>query len=305
VNGPPIDPERLAALLDGRLAGRERDEALARLAALDDEALGAYADAAAVTRELEAEDAAQGVADAKVLSFRAPRRARRPGAPVLALAATLAAVALGVGTWAARGGRDADDPGRYAALRGGTGVPAGWDAAPWTAVRAADAPLDPRVRAVRVGARLTDLQAAAAARDVAGTRQAAADVQALLAPLPAAGPAAAVYGEVRRRAGEPAAALEPALARGRRSAARLAGEEGVALGAWAEAARLAAARHDAAFFRARATRQALARAGRLDLPAARAALDRLRAISDPPDWASLQRDATALLAAAGQQGGAG
>jgi hypothetical protein len=79
----------------------------------------------------------------------------------------------------------------------------------------------------------------------------------------------------------------------------------VALGAWAEAARLAAARHDAAFFRARATRQALARAGRLDLPAARAALDRLRAISDPPDWASLLRGATALLAAAGQQGGAG
>jgi len=213
----------------------------------------------------------------------------------------LATVALGVGGWWARGPAGAGDPGRYAALLGARGIPAGWDASPWTATRAADAPLAPRARAVRVGARITDLEAAAAARDAAGTRQAAADVAALLGSLPAAGPAASLYDEVRRRAGEPAGALAPVLARGRGSAARLAGEDGVALGAWAEAARLAAARRDAAFFRSRETRAALDRAARAGaLPGeARAAVERLRrAGGGEPDWPALQRDATALLAAA-------
>jgi len=302
LNRPPMDPERLAALLDGRLEGRARDEALAQLAASDDDALGAYADAVAVQRELDAEDAASvpAASGAKVLPF---RRRWMPPAPLLALAAVLAAVALGIGGWWARGAADAGDPGRYAALLRRPGVPAEWDAAPWAATRAVDGPLDPRARAVRLGARITDLQASAAARDAAGTRQAAADVAALLDSLPAAGAAAAVYDEVGRRAGEPAAALEPVLERGRRTAARLAGEDGVALGAWAEAARLAAARRDAAFFRSRDTRAALDRAAPSGAvpPAARAALDRLRSASaGEPDWTALQRDAAELLAAAGR-----
>lgn len=328
LNGSQIDPERLGALLDRRLTGRERAELLAQLAA--GEGLEVFADALAVTDELEREDAqridaarpvdasvatpedarvipvatAPAMAEeARVIPFRAPERRRAwLAGPRLALAATVAAVAIGVTAWGlSRRGADSDDPGRYAAILARPGLPAGWDAAPWTAVRAPDATLDPRTRAVRLGARLTDLQAAVEARDAAGTGQAAADVRVLMDPLPAAGPVVAIYREVEGRAGEPAEALEPALARGRQSAARLAGEEAVALGAWAEAARLAAARHDAAFFRARATRDALDRATRVDgLPtAAREALDRLRASSDPPDWTALQRDATTLLAAAG------
>ena len=301
MNRPPMDPERLAALLDGRLEGGARDDAMAQLAAADDDALGAWADAVAVQRELEAEDAAAAPAAsaAKVLPF---RRRWMPRGPLLALAAVLAAVAVGVGGWWTRGPAGAGDPGRYAALLRQPGLPAGWDAAPWTATRAVDGPLAPRARAVRIGARITDLEAAAAARDAGGTRQAAADVAALLDSLPAAGPAASVYDEVGRRAGEPAAALEPVLERGRRSAARLAGEDGVALGAWAEAARLAAARRDAAFFHARATRKALERAARIGVvpPSGDAALVRLRSVSGAPDWAALQRDATELLAATGR-----
>lgn len=337
LNGSQIDPERLGALLEGQVTGRERAELLARMAA-HDESLEIFADALAVTDELEREDAqridaehpvnasaetseqASAVApeevraipvatapamaeDARVIPFRAPERRRAwLAGPRLALAATVAAVAIGVTAWGlSRRGADSGDPGRYAASLARPGLPAGWDAAPWTAVRAPDATLDPRTRAVRLGARLTDLQAAAEAGDAVGTGQAAADVRVLLDPLPAAGPAVAIYREVEGRAGESADALEPVLARGRQSAARLAGEEAVALGAWAEAARLAAARRDAAFFRARATRDALDRATRIDgLPTpAREALGRLRASSDPPDWAVLQRDATALLAAAG------
>jgi hypothetical protein len=130
-------------------------------------------------------------------------------------------------------------------------------------------------------------------------------VGALLAALPASGPATAVYDELARRAGEPSAALAPLRERGRRTAARLAGEEGVALGAWAEAARLAAVRRDAGFFRARATRRALERIGREPAlpPETRVAVERIRAAfaaSAPPDWPSLEREATHILASTGR-----
>lgn len=307
VNGSPIDPERLGALLDGRVTGRERAELLARLAASGED-LEDFADALAVTDELEAEDrlAAEAADDPRVLAFRAPvrRAAWRPG-PRLALAASLAAVAVGMTAWGVtRGGAGSDDPGRYAALLARPGLPAGWNATPWTAARAPDEALDPRARAVRIGARITDLEAAAAARDSLSVRQAAADVGALLGALPAAGPAASVYEEVGRRAGEPPAALAPVRERGRRTAARLAGEDGVALGAWAEAARLAAARRDAGFFRARATHRTLERAARdRALPAgARAGADAVRAaLAAPgaPDWGTLEREAARILASAG------
>jgi len=303
LNGSPIDPERLGALLDGRLTGRERAELLARLAA-SDEGVEVFADALAVQGELEDEDrrAAGAADDPRVLPFRRPARGApwRPG-PRLALAASVAAVAVGMAAWGlARRGAGDDDPGRYAALLARPGLPAGWDAAPWTAARAAGETLDPRARAVRVGARITDLEAAAATRDSVAARRAAAEVGALLGALPAAGPATAVYDEIGRRAGEPEAARE----RGRRTAARLAGEEGVALGAWAEAARLAAGRRDEAFFRARATRKALDRAaGDAALPPdARAAAERIRAAlaaSGAPDWGVLEREAARILASAG------
>lgn len=57
------DPERLAALLDGRVHGAERDEALARLADHDDD-LALFAEAAAIQRALEDEDAAARMTDA-------------------------------------------------------------------------------------------------------------------------------------------------------------------------------------------------------------------------------------------------
>jgi hypothetical protein len=317
VNGSPIDPERLGALLEGRLTERERGELLAQLAA-SGEALEDYADAVAVTDELEREDAAAARADDRVRAdgpaeADAPRviplrpSTRRAGwraRPWLAAAASVAAVALGMAGWELARGRAAgeDDPGRYAALLARPGLPAGWDAAPWTAARSPDETLDPHARAVRVGARITDLEAAAAAGDSLGARQAAADLGALLGALPAGGPAASVYGELRRRAGEPAAALAPLRQRGRRTAARLAGEEGVALGAWAEGARLAAARRDEGFFRSDAARGALERFIRPTAPPeVRAGAEGIRAAlaSTPPGWDAVAREAARVLAAAG------
>jgi hypothetical protein len=64
-------------------------------------------------------------------------------------------------------------------------------------------------------------------------------------------------------------------------------------GAWLEAARIAAARRDAAFFRAQAWDEAAPpSAAGAD---ARRLLDRVRAAAAVPEWAPLQRDLDALL----------
>ncbi|HYR07984.1 MAG TPA: hypothetical protein VEQ60_09455, partial [Longimicrobium sp.] len=191
VNEPRMDPERLGALMEGTVHPRERSALLRGLAASPEE-LAAYADALAVTDELEAENRAAAdtgdpadltdAADAGVIPLR-PRRAGgwAPRAR-LALAASVAAVSIGAAAWGlSRRGDDADDPGRYAALLARPGVPAAWNGEPWTAARTPDEVLDPHARAVRIGARITALEAAAAAGDSAATRRAAGDVGALLA----------------------------------------------------------------------------------------------------------------------------
>lgn len=314
MNRPPMDPERLAALLDGRVDAEERAALVAALAASGDDA-AVFADALAVTLELEAEDAAapavpiapagaRGAAGATVIPLRPAERRRWPGVPRrwLALAAAAAVVALVPLAWSVRG-RAPAGAGAYAALVRGGGLPAGWNARPWPGTRADTDPLTPRARGARIGARLVDLRLAVRVRDPAAGR-AAAEVAGLLEALPASGPATAVYREVERRAGEPAGALEPLLARGEKAAARLAGAESVALGAWAEAARLAAARGDAAFFRARASRAALRRASAdATLPApARAAAQRVDAAlraEGATDWPALTADLDRLLGALG------
>jgi hypothetical protein len=121
----------------------------------------------------------------------------------------------------------------------------------------------------------------------------------LLEGIPASGPTATIYREIARRAAEPPEQLEPLLAQGRELVPLLAGEERVELGAWTEAARIAAARGDRDFFENRAARSRLERmAGTPGLePSARSALERIRAglESEPADLRAVERDATALL----------
>lgn len=297
VKEPTVDPERLAALLDGRLDERERAEVLARLAASEED-FEAYVDAIAVTRELEAGDEAEGVTP-----LRPPGRRwwQRPGGHWLAIAAVLAGIALAPWLWTRASGPDLRDPGRYVALleAEGAGLPAGWDRTPWAVTRGPGDPLTPEARAVRLGVRLTELELAARAGDPAAAAL-AGEIVALLEEVRGAGPVAAIYGEVRRRAGEPAETLKPLLEQGRKAVAQVAGEEMVALGAWAEAARVAAARRDAEFFRSRESREMLGRAG--GLPGvgepARAAVGRIRAALEgggAMDWNAVEQGATELL----------
>ena len=298
-NHLPIDAERLAALLEGRLDARQRAEALESLDGSDEMRAG-FADGLAVTAELEAEDAA--ARDGVIPLRPASPRSRRawPVTRVLALAAAVGAMAVAPWLWSRASTPGPVDPARLAVLVQADGLPRGWAERPWPPSRGETDPLTPGARAARLGARLVDLELSVRAGDPASARI-AAEVRTLLQGLPASGPVQAVYREVERRAGEPEDALAPLLGRGSAAVSRLAGVEGVEAGAWAEAARLAAAREDARFFRARASRAALARAAAGTGPSAAAAA-RLRARlreDGPPAWPAVEQDATALLRALG------
>ena len=301
---PPsgTDAERLAALLDGRLDERRRAEAVARLASSDAE-LEVFVDALAVMREMEAGDAADGV-----VPLRPPARKpwwRRPGGHWAAVAAVLVGLALLPVLWTRSQGPDVRDPGSYAALLEdrGAGIPAGWDRSPWGTTRGPGDPLTEQARAVRVGAGVTDLEVAVASRDPRAA-EIAAEIDALLGGVPGGSGAAMYYREIGRRAGGGQDQLRPLMMEGRRAAAALLGDSLVAVGAWAEAARLAAARRDEEFFRSPGTRAILAQIEAMaDLPSpARATAGRIQsavAVDGAPDWAGLERDAAELLAALG------
>src|SRR5688572_15254455 len=93
LNAPPIDPERIAALIDGRLSSAEREALLAQLDA-SPEMFEAYVDAVSAMPEISAESAAAEGAPASPASQRRPRPFRSY-APAIALAAVLlVAVAL-------------------------------------------------------------------------------------------------------------------------------------------------------------------------------------------------------------------
>ena len=298
-----MDAERLAALLDGRLSDDERTSVLAELAS-SDEAYDALVDAMAVLPELGEEHHAVESGAAATQPMHAKRRWHASRGRWLALAATLVIVAALPWLWSSGRGVKRRDPMHVVALLAtqSAGLPSAWDGRPWTTTRGAGDPLTAASRAARLGARLVDLELAVRTRD-ARTGPLAAEIAVLLRDVPAGSPAAAIYREVSRRAGAPRDSLAALLERGRVAAAALAGVEPVALGAWVETARLAAAAHDVHFFHDDASRDALTRASQLPdvAPAARAMLDRVRqsAATNPPDWTRLESDLTALLAALG------
>lgn len=297
---PEADAERLAALLDGRLDERQRAEAVERLASSDDE-FEAFVDALAVTRELEAEEAAAGVTP---LRPRARQRWwQRPGGHWAAVAAVLVGLALLPVLWTRSRAPDIDDPGRFPALLESrdAGLPAGWDRSPWRTTRGPGDPLTPEARAVRLGALMTDLEVAVRGRDPR-TGEIARKIVALLDGIPGAGFASETYRKVGSRSGEPPEQLLPLVDSGREAVRLIEVErvQFVRLGAWAETARIAAARRDAAFFRKRETRAVLDRADEApDFPEpGRAAVRQVRRTIErdgAPEWERLDLQLAELL----------
>lgn len=318
-----MDENDLARFIDGTLSDEERAGAVAHLSASEADA-ELLADAAYLLRDLEAAEGApaQGGAesghphtddadtgrDPKVVPLRPPsteRRWRRAPARWLALAAVLAGVLLVPLALSRRGPADA---GEFAALLASrqAGLPAGWtDERPWRVTRGgAGDPLTEEARAARLGALHVDLELAAAGRDAEQTQLLAAQIEQMLGAVPGSGTVVPTYRQIAARAGQPPENVEDLLEEGRETVAMFVDEELFRLGAWAEAARIAARSRDAAFFRARASRKMLDRAA--EMPAldqeSRASVEAIRAAAreDPPDWTALAAHTNQLL---GQIGG--
>jgi hypothetical protein len=299
VKDPKKDDERLSALLDGRVSGREREELLAHLMASEAD-YEVFTDTVDLLMAEEEEDArAAATAQEGVIPLRpragGPRMPRR-----WLIAASLAALAL-VSTltlWSR--GSTASDPVQLAARvdPGREGLPADWgDAAPWSTVRGPGAGARD-ADAVRAGVKLVDLAVAAQAGDTAEVRILAEQLRDRADP---GASASSPLGQIAEQPDAPPDAMNALL---KQATGRLAslGRKPLELGAWTEAARLAARSRDEAFFRDRVTDGMLRRAERLagDNAKARAAVDDVRAAlpgDGPPQWTALELALDALLRA--------
>ncbi|HEX8394623.1 MAG TPA: hypothetical protein VF665_19910 [Longimicrobium sp.] len=375
MNGKGINPEELAALLDGRLEERERAEVLARLDASDDD-YEDFLDAAALLAEFDAEDEAAGLAPAHATHTGAPEsvgfdvpidasatavdgapgvhagepsaaegrideahpaaapadrplhivprdaaerldlppepgpRAAPGGLPLparkkpvwrrpvwLAAAAVIAAAALTPLLWRR------SEPAGMAQMADALsaperGLPPGWtDERPWRTTLGAGDGMRAEAIAARLGVTHVDLELAVASGDHGTAATLANEAAALLEQVPGGGQSAAQYREISRTAASqpPAPASLDSIGH---DAAAMAGSDYAALGAWAEAARLAASHGDAAFFAGADTKRALAQGLALpgldgDTETALRTAD--RSARERPDPALIARAATLLL----------
>jgi hypothetical protein len=307
-----LDLNDVSRFIDQQMDEPEHDSAVAHLSTSDADA-ELVADATYMLGDLEAQDAefvSAGVGasdEAGVIPFAPPSttrtRPRRIPARWLALAAVLAGVML---TPLALSRGRAGDAGDFAVLLAErqSGLPAGWieRSRPWSVQRGGgDAVIDDAL-AARLGALHLDLELAVAGRQAEQTEDVAGQITARLdnSGIGAVAIAAAPYREISARAGEEPDALAPLLAQGRKSIVGFVSGDAFDLGAWAEAARLAAHQRDAAFFGTRASRKMLDRAASLDTldEETRTSIDALREAGradGEPDWAAVARHADQLL----------
>ncbi|CAN5213193.1 hypothetical protein BH09GEM1_BH09GEM1_14280 [soil metagenome] len=153
-DSPHIEPERLAALLDGRLADADAALVRAELAQADDDSIAAYADAVALI-----------TADAslpKVIPIASAQKPRRWITPSLAAAAVLVVAVLLARRPPSSGSHDVEGyrPSALAAALAPSAVAP--DDPGWSATRGGGQGVSERGRSVRIGALLTDLEIAAA-----------------------------------------------------------------------------------------------------------------------------------------------
>jgi hypothetical protein len=303
--------EEIGALLDGRVDERRRTELLTLLAA-DDADYDVFADTAAVLREAEegasgkeAEPEEEARGGAKVIPLR-PRRAggwRNSPAQWMALAAAVAALALVPVLRSRMNGDRWRDPDRLATLatQPGEPLPSGWtDSIPWDRTRGGGSTAQETGVAARVGARSTDLVVAARSGDRVGTPMIAREIAFTLDNVSGSGFVAAEYREIADSATWPRPIVVKKVTDAHDNLATIVDRDYLALGTWSEAARLAAKRQNAAFFRLRESRKALERATSAEglNDAGKAAATRLRLAveqGEVRDWTSLRNDLDELL----------
>jgi hypothetical protein len=302
VKDSKIDPERLAALIDGKLTGAERDEVIAQLAR-SDEAYDVFVDAADVVRELEDEDQPARTDPSNVVPFRpALPWWRRGSTRLLALAAGLVGIAALSWTLMPRlASRNGNGDWPVALLSdGASGLPQSWTDVAWPRTRASTEVLTDHSRAVRIGARLVDLELALRKPDqrAAGFAE---EIASLMDGIPVGAASATWYRSIAQGARQGSAPPANELSTMRASTESVAGPRPARLGAWAETARIAAMRRDASFFSSEAFRADLERALAVarTKPAAESLPSRLTPSSieeaGAPDWDARVEDLTLVV----------
>lgn len=294
---PKNNDERLSALLEGRLPDDERKEMMARLAASEDE-FEVFTDTTEILMVVEEEDARAAAGEAeRVIPLRPPARGPRLPVRWLALAASVVGVVL-ISTLALPGrGSPAYEPRQLAARV--DALPKGWTPPTQSGGRGPAGSTSDDALAVYAGAMLVDISVAAQSGDTARTRELARVLSRR------ADPGASSAAPLEHIAANPGAPTNSLLALVDQAADWMVDQldlerRPLELGAWTEAARLAAHRGNErgeAFFRDRATDGMLARAERVaDNDAARAAVDRVREILrvSPPRWDSLEQELATL-----------
>lgn len=301
---------------------------------LSDEDLAEFALALEVQAELEAQDAAAGVpgvSDAVaaepelydesaaetglqdapapepgVIPLRRPeRKPRRLSPQWVALAAVLAGVMLLPFAWRTMQGGAVGNPSQAVAMleNPAAGLPAGWldQAPPWGQTRGGGDSAADQARSARLGTHMVQLELAIRARNTAETVLLADKAVFLLETVTAGGLLTPAFRQIKAQAGGDPSALLPQVQEANETAASLLEADWFSLGAWAEAARLAAARQDAEFFRSARTRRTLDSAAELvgDDKGATDAIDAIRAAiaADPPNWNGLRTASYNLLRA--------
>jgi hypothetical protein len=277
----------------------QRAEVLAQIDA-SPEAFEAYADAIAILRDTEGEQPHQPPRPsddiAQVALARRFGKRRAIGAGVgLALAAAIV-FALVTPTLRSRSEPDGlPAPGlllqSLSQLEDSRSIIG--QSAPWTEVRGGGDGLTARARAIRIGVRAFDLEALVERGDSA-SRLIALEIAALIDGFPGGAPAAAAFRSVA--SGQPTrSGVDAALL----AADGIVSGDDMRVGAWIEAARVAAAARDREFFHAAPLALLRATMGRIgDIPDGTTQLLRQIEVSvqsESPDWVAIQRDLDALL----------
>jgi len=236
VNNDTFDPETLAAFLDGKLAGEERDRVL-HLLAESDQWYEVMVDANQVCAELahSAPTALNELPWTRRVPLRLASRSAWGRQAVFGGALIAAGLATVVILSERRGAVDAvDNPSQLVIderLREGS-------AADWGAARGNNEALSARARAFRIGVQFADLELAARMRDSAAVQSISASIAELTMVVPTGGTTASRVRYLGRNGSLPASSKE------RRDVASelrsLVGESWFDLGAWSETARRAA-----------------------------------------------------------------
>lgn len=199
-----LDPEVLAALLDGKLSGAERERALAQLARSPRD-YELFVEAARTLQDLGDAAPASSALDETVNFPVQPPRARR-WAPMVGLlmAASLAALLIGPrllskDTMNPRGLLDGAMLVSPSASTLESALGSEWFSPGWSIMRGEVVSLSIDQRAFRIGVRLADLDAAHEAIDTAALRIARAELIELLRGFEASGPLVALFEPVRAR----------------------------------------------------------------------------------------------------------